>query len=74
MRGLTCPDCGSPRMFAGFEAHIAEERETVRIFVCRSCHVMEKVFVRGADLHVVQRCAEIRPRRKQHNERASLPA
>lgn len=74
MRGTTCPDCGGPRMFAGFKALTPEERETVRVFVCQSCHVMEKVFVKGADLRVVQRCAEIRPRRLQQSETVSLPA
>jgi NMD protein affecting ribosome stability and mRNA decay len=74
MRGMTCPDCGSQRMFAGFEAFTPEERETVRVFVCRSCHVMEKDFVKGPDLRVVQRCEEIRPRRVQQNETVQLPA
>jgi hypothetical protein len=73
MKCITCPDCGSTRMFAGFEARTEEERETVRVFVCRFCHVMEKVCVNGMGLRVVQRCKEIRPRHPNQND-ALVPA
>lgn len=74
MRGLTCPDCGQQRKFAGFEANVEELRESVRILICTSCHVMEKVVVSDAGMRVLQRCQEITPRRPSQRESLPQPA
>lgn len=74
MRGISCPDCGHQRTFAGFEANIQEQRESVRILICRSCHVLEKVVVSDAGMRVLQRCQEITPRRPSQPEGLPQPA
>ncbi len=70
-KAADCPDCGNARMFVGFEAHIEEHREHVRIFVCRACHVMEKVLVTDKGAHIIERRGEIRP--PQQTLKANVP-
>jgi hypothetical protein len=74
MREITCPDCRRERVFAGFAADIEEQRESVRIMICKSCHVMEKVVVGDGGMRVLQRCQEITPRRLSPPQGEPQPA
>jgi hypothetical protein len=62
MRGpVDCPDCGVPRLLAGFAAHPKVAREQVRLYVCRACHVLEMVSVSKDGVQCLERRREIKP-------------
>lgn len=50
-----------PRAFVGFEAHTDASREQVRLFICRTCHVMEKLLVSDGEMQILERRDEVMP-------------
>lgn len=58
---MHCPNCGVPRLFAGFAAYPEAAREQVRLFVCKSCHTLEMVLVTKDGVSCLERRREITP-------------